>query len=189
MSKRVEVPLTGTLAKALPSLEAHLKLFTQLQDVLPALSRDLAKAERSGAVQTARAFVALYLLKTHLDNTTKAFDAIYQEMKETRVPAIFELEGVPNVPLDEGYRVGTSETMYVSIKEGMRSVAMDWLRKQAATTKDGGALADLIIETINSSTLSAAGRHMLAEEGRDLPGEIFESTFVPTTSVNKLKRK
>lgn len=185
MARRSDIPLTDTLIKSLPSLRAYLHLFAQLDELLPQLQRDLNQAERTGAISMARAYVALYFLQTHLDEILSKFSAVYNEMKEVRVPVAFEMEGATNIPLEEGYRVQTAETMYVSIRKGMRDQAIAWLRQHSMQTKDGGDLADLIIETINSSTLSAAGRYMLAQEGLDFPSEIFDSTFVPTTSVNK----
>ena len=189
MAKRVDVPVTGTMQKALPSLSQHLQAVTWFKDLLPSLQADLNRAERGGSTEFARAFLSLYALKTALDQATSAFNAVYEEVKETRIPASFERAGVSSVPLQEGYRVQTQETMYVSVKPGMRDAAMQWVREHVTSTKEGAQLADLIIETINASTLSAAGRFMLAEEGRDLPGEFFEATFKPTSSVNKVRSK
>lgn len=189
MAKRVEIPLTDTLIKSLPSITEFLAAFRALETSMDKISRDLNRAERAGAVQMARAFVALYLVNTQFELVFKKFSAIFAAMKETRVPSVLELEGVTNVPLDEGYRVQTADTMWVTVKEGMREAAMAWVREHQPSGKDGASLADIIVETIHAGTLSAAGRYMLAEDGLDLPPDLFTSYFKPTTSVNKIANR
>lgn len=187
--KRAEIPVTSTMLQALPSTYDWVKVCTAMQEAYPKLLADLAAAERTGSVTLARAFLSLYVIKQRLDEQVKIFNALFEDMKEERLPESLELEGVTNVPLEEGYRIQTAETMYVSIEEGKRNQAMEWLRQHAASTKDGGALADLIIETINSSTLSAAGRFMLEHYSQDFPADLFKTSFKSTTSVNKIQKR
>jgi len=187
--KRADIPITAPMMQALPAVYEWVKIVQSMQAALPKLAADLQQAERTGSVTAARAFLAFYAAKQQLDEAVKAFNSLFEDMKEDRIPGALELEGVTHVPLEEGYRIQTAETMYVSIAKGKRNEAMEWLRTNAAQSKDGGALADLIIETINASTLSAAGRFMLENHSQDLPSELFETYFQPTTSVTKIQKR
>lgn len=187
--KRADIPITTTMLQALPAVYDWMKVCDAMSAALPKLREDLNTAEHSGSTQAARAFLSLYAVKQRLDEQKKAFDALFEDMKETRIPECLDVEGITHVPLEEGWRIQTAETMYVSVVKGMRDQAMSWLRETATHSKDGGALADLIIETINASTLSAAARFLLENQSVDLPSELFESSFVLTTSVNKIAPK
>lgn len=189
MAKRAEIPITASMLQALPSAYDWMKVADAMVAAFPKLAADLVEAEKSGAVTMARAFLSLYAVKQRIDDQYKAFVALFDDTKETRVPDTLDMEGMVNVPLDEGYRIQCAETMYISIVPGMRDQAMAWLRENQVKSKDGGDMSDLIIETINASTLSAAGRFMLEEHSQDLPSEFFNSYFQPTTSVNKIQSK
>ena len=187
--KRADIPITATMLQALPAVYDWMKVCDAMALALPKLRDDMVAAEHLSAAQIARAFLSIYAVKQRLDERVKEFNALFEDMKETRVPESLEVEGQTNVPLEEGWRIQTADTLYVSVVKGMREEAMAWLRETSAQSKDGGALADLITETINASTLSAAARFMLEQQSIDLPSHLFESNFVRTTSVNKIASK
>lgn len=174
--------LPAVTKAALPTgdkIAAHVRGIVGL---LPDLQRDLDAAYKSGSITLARAFVVMHRLNEIMFSDEKSpFKPLKQEfakLKTERVPGLFEQEGIDNVPLSEGFTVGTSTTKYASIKPGHKEAAYAWLRE-----KDKG---DLIQETINSSTLSAFARE-LAEQNFDLPEDIFNVADVNNTSVRKNK--
>lgn len=180
----------GTPGTTRPALPAADKLLREAEKLAPLIEAALAEArqnKRKGAISMARAALAWRALDQALSGVRKRWDAAFEEFDQLLLPEAFEMEQVPSVKLEEGFRVGVGDRMYVSVKGGRRSEAMEWLRKhaEAAQTKDGGSLADLITETINASTLSAAGRFLLREEGVEFPPDLFETTFRPTTTIAK----
>jgi len=60
-----------------------------------------------------------------------------------------------------------------------KDAGLNWLR---ANGHEG-----IIIETVNSSTLSAFAKSQLEEEGVDLPDDIFKIGTSPYTSITKVK--
>ena len=102
-----------------------------------------------------------------------------ENLKEVRVPEAFEKEGISSFTLDIGHRVTTSKRLLASIKVGMKEGAYKWLRENQ--------LGDLITETVNASTLSATGTHML-KEGKELPEDYFNAHFKDNTSMTGGKK-
>lgn len=160
----------NTLHEYLDSIEQEIK--TQLQ----------LEAETSTSldvVEYARFFVKLRTLKDRFDAVLKPFDAIYEKAKTIDLPEKFDAARVPTVNLDEGYRVTVSHSLRASVKSGQKEAAKAWL------TNNG--LGDLITETINASTLSAAAKTM-ADENKELDEDIFHVFIQPTASVTKTKK-
>jgi len=176
-------PLPQSILEALPTAKEIYTLVAKAGQMHGRLLKELIDAEKAGAIPMARAFVVLHRLKTLLDETVKPFDKTFAEFKDVRVPAVFETAGVPNVPLDEGFRVGVSTKFRASFKSeddgGDKDAAYQWLR-------DNG-LGDLITSTVNASTLSSAAKNMLENENKELPSTLFNVAFVPNTSVNTTK--
>lgn len=132
-------------------------------------------------IELARSFVALRILKEKLEVALKPFDAFYEEMAKVKIPTMFERHKVPNVTLEEGYRVQVSHTLRASIRGGQdKEAAYQWLR-------DNG-LGDLVTETVNAATLSAAAKAM-AEENRELDGDLFNVAIMANTSFVRVKGK
>ncbi len=156
------------------------KLVQEIESWYPELQRQLDEAEKAGPVQMARAFVVLHRLNERMLSDEKAFKdfkALYKQTKELTVPNCFEQAGVPNVPLDEGFRVGISVNTRASIREGKKAEAFVWLRDN-----DKG---DIIQPTINASTLSALAKQ-LGENNIDMPDDIFNVARMPNASVTKI---
>ena len=105
-------------------------------------------------------------------------DALVKFKTET-IPKAFEAENLSSFTLDTGYRVGLNERYNASIKKDMKNEAYEWLR--------GNGLGDLITETVNASTLSAAGKALVENEGKELPEQFFNAFFQTTASVTKTK--
>ena len=73
-----------------------------------------------------------------------------------------------------------SRCSLASIRKGMQDAAFKWL--------EAHQLGSLVIQTVNSSSLSSAAKE-LAEQNLDLPDDIFNVALVPNASVNKTEPK
>lgn len=172
-----------------------------LTEIAPALERDLrllsselvALRESSNAMKMARAFVALHQIKETLKAISGdggTFPAMYGLQKSEVVPNIFEREGIGgsktggtgrSLSLSEGFRVGTSIKMVVSIKVENRPKAFEWLRSNR--------LGDLIQETVNPQSLSSTAQTMMEETGVEMPEDIFTVHAKNNTSVTRIAKK
>lgn len=102
----------------------------------------------------------------HLDN-----------LRQDKIPTAFKEAGITSLTVD-GYRYTISQTLRASIKPETKEDAYQWLRDND--------LGDLIIETVNASTLAAQARKM-AEDGLELEPDLFNVNIVPTTSITQAK--
>lgn len=151
-----------------------------IEALTPDLEAQLAAALKAGPVQLARAFVVLHRLNERLlseDKALKPLKALWGDYKNVKVPEAFEQAGVPNVPLDEGFRVGIAIRTVASIVPGKKGDAFAWLLANDAR--------DLIQETVNASALSAFAKQK-GEKNEDLPADIFNVTLMSNTSVTKI---
>lgn len=167
--------LPASIVNAAPTAADMMQRVMAVAKLVPALEKELMQSKKNGVIALARAFVALHRLKNRIDEELKPFDELFKKFKEVEMPAAFEVEGVTNVPLAEGFRVGLSHRYLASIKPGQRDQAYQWLRENN--------LADLITTTVNASTLSAAGKTMLEEKNQELPEDLFNRAYIPNTSV------
>lgn len=172
--------LPRTLVAVVPISAKIAKDIDLLLKEVDRLRADMVKIETSGALTLARAFVVMHRLKDKFDQLDKAYGELFRLYKEERVPAAFEAEGVTSAPLAEGFRVGTLSKMYASILPGMKDKAYQWLREHG--------LGDLISSTVNSSSLSGAAKHEMEENNVEFPTDIFNTAYVPSTSVTAIKK-
>lgn len=163
--------------KSMPSVPRIMAKLDEIKaDLETATFVELEQAAARGAVDVARAFVALRQLKDYVDNVFDPLGKKYEETKVVTLPQKFESEGVPTVHLDEGFRVTVSHQMRASVKGGQKEAAFEWLRNNG--------LGDIVTETVNASTLSALARSM-TEENRELDGDLFNVAILANTSVTK----
>ena len=150
-----------------------------IEALLPAIKREIEAADKAGAIQLARAFVVLHRLQKRMLSDKEAFKdfkAFFAVCNNKICPATFEVSGVDNVPLSEGFRVGISHRTVASIVKDMKDEAYAWLNKN-----DKG---DVIQSTVNASTLSALAKEM-GEKNEELPEKLFRVERLPYTSVTK----
>lgn len=171
--------LPPSIANALPTAVAVMQHMAAVDKLLPNLSREMLAAEAGGAVGLARSFVALHRMMGRIDDILKPAVTLFDLYKKERMPQVFEQSGVPNVSLDEGFRVGLSHRFFASILPDKRDQAYAWMRKNG--------MGDLIAATVNSQTLSAAAKALSEEHNKDLPSEFFTVAMVPNTSVTVTK--
>lgn len=155
-------------------------LVGDIADIMYTVGNDLEfslrEYENQDAVEMARAFVHVRRVKDELDELTKRFGKLYEELKTVKLPAKLEQAGVPSITLAEGYRVGVSHLVRAAIKPEAREAAYAWLREHD--------LGDLITSTVNASTLSAAAKAM-QEDNLELDPEFFNVHILATTSVTR----
>lgn len=180
-------PLPESLRKALPAAGQIVALSDQIKNLTWSgkasdpggpLWVELDAAKKKGAIALARAFVVFHRAMERLADDLKPLKALYEQYKEVAVPAIFEEDGVTSIPLDEGFRVGTSYTFRASIRPDQKDEAYAWLRS--------ANLGDIITSTVNSSTLAKTAKE-LAEENKELPDALFNVARMPNTSVTQTK--
>lgn len=178
-TEKPKATLPRTIVEALPSSANMAKSVDQLGDGLAKLIKELDAACIKGAVPAAQAYVALHRLHDKIDAFCKMFDAFYSIAKGQRLPEVIEASGQDFIPLKEGFRVGVSHVYRASIREGKKDDAFVWLANHH--------LGDLITSTVNASTLSAAAKHMIEDENKDLPPDLFNVAQMPITSVTATK--
>lgn len=177
--------LPRSLVAALPSSTIVMHHVGEIEKVMPQLEKELEAATKAGAVTLARAFVVLRKMadrmqeRLKISDSGKAFGPTIQRYSTEVVPQVFEQAGVPHVPLDEGYRVGVSNTFRASIIGDKKVEAYAWLR-------DNG-LPNVIAETVNASTLSAALKSEIEEKNVEPPVDLFKYAFVPGVSITATK--
>lgn len=169
----------ATNVAALPCAKGLVQHLTEASMIVSGtLPSELMRADTADVVEFTRTFVALRDVKDRIDEVQKKISSLYEEWKNVKVPEKFDKAGVPFVPLEEGFRVSVSHRVFASIKKESREAAFQWLRDNQ--------LADLVTETVNSSTLSAVAKSM-AEENRELNPDYFTVAVVANTSVTKTK--
>lgn len=125
--------------------------------------------------------VALREFSDMLDVIVKPIAGHLDAMKSQILPDAYARDGITTQTLDTGHRVTLSTKYFASMLPDQKTGAMAWLRENG--------LADLIYETVNAQTLSAAGKAMIENEGRELPEEYFRAHLKPNISVTKTSKK
>jgi hypothetical protein len=174
------VPPRGVL-NALHVAPVAISMLDALEVQVEQLNSDLLAARRTGNVgQLARAFVTLHYIDARIDQITKRYGKLFEDAKTVIIPQAFEDEGQgTSMSLAEGYRVTVSYKMRASIRKGMQRPAHDWLRKVN--------LGDIIVGTVNASSLSSSAKLLAEEDNIDLPAEWFNVTDTWSTSVTRVK--
>lgn len=178
MSKAVKPELPSTITDTLTHYHAVGNRLLELNSLIRSLATEL-EVTITSPLKLARAFVALHRLHEQMESTASELAKLFIEYKSRVVPEVFESHGVPHVPLSEGYRVGVSTLFRATVNKDRRDDAYQWLR-------DNG-LQDLVIETVNASTLSSAAQVMRDDDNKELPPELFKTYDLPTTSVVSTK--
>lgn len=157
-------------------------ILEQLEELAPLIQRAARTAEgfipNMTAATAATTLVKVRSVKDRYDTIMGPLNEIHEKLRIEVIPARFEAEDVTSLNLDSGHRVTISEKLSVSIPAENKDKAYAWLKKNK--------MGDLIIETVNSSTLIAAARKRI-EDGMDMPESIFKVSTASITSVTKTK--
>lgn len=139
----------------------------------------LVKADRP-ASELSHLYGAVRDMATAIGESTKPIGDATGLLGNKLIPEAFEREKITSFTTSNGYRVVVSTVYRASIKADFKGSAYEWLQ-----THD---LADLITQTVNASTLSAAGKALIDEKGMELPDEFFNAAYMPMTSLTKVKK-
>lgn len=128
--------------------------------------------------EVCRAYKALDDAYKGMDTSRKAVYAQLESISRETIPELLSEAKVTNITVEIGdlkYRFGKSQRVSVSMAD--KDAGMDWLRE------NGGA--GIIMETVNSGTLSSFAKDFVKEKGMDLPDNLFKTSTLIYTSVTK----
>ncbi len=178
-AKKPAPTLPASLVLAIPEAKDIMGHVQAIEKQLAATVKSMQKAQKAGAIPCARSFVVLKRMCERMEEAAKPYNAMLALYKGLVIPELFEAAGIPNVNLDEGFRVGVSTRILASIIPDKKDEAYQWLRDNK--------LGDIIGETVNASTLSATAKSLIEDQNKELPAELFKVAHVPNTSVTSTK--
>lgn len=126
-------------------------------------------------VSLLREFKAVRDLKEAVDALDKEAGRLYDFLRLVAVPERFENEGVSNMKVEGVGRVQLAGDLYAGIVKGREERAFEWLG-------DNGR-GDLVKQTVNSSSIKAVLKKMLAE-GEEIP-DFFKAEPFTRASIVK----
>jgi hypothetical protein len=116
-------------------------------------------------------------LDEQLDEAKKALSKALTHLSVSVLPQKFQEEGVSTLTMKElGARFTVNTRVTASMTDKER--AMEWLRE--------GGHGDIIVPTINSSTLSKFASEYVLEQGQDLPDGLFKISTIQHMSRTKV---
>jgi hypothetical protein len=119
----------------------------------------------------------LRLATARIKEAREALAEMEEKLSREQIPDIFREQGIKTTTIEGVGRVTVSYRFSCSMLD--KEQGLEWLR--------GNGHGGIIIETVNSSTLSAFAKSMLEESGAELPDAIFKTSTSPYTSITKVK--
>jgi hypothetical protein len=172
----------GDLPKNLQDALSATASFTEIQRIfaifLESLQADLDCAARS-PVKAMRAFVVMEHLKSEFEAFEDKVKSIHHTQATATLPPMFEDMGVPEMPLNEGFKVTVTDKLYCSIRKGKKEEAHEWLKLNG--------LGDIINPEVNPKTLASAVKEHMQSTGTEPPQEIISTFIQPVASCKKSK--
>ncbi len=172
------------LPSSLKDLFSAAENFLDIQRIffafLANLQFDLEQAA-SNPVNAARAFVIMEHLKSEFEQFEKAVKALHFNQAKNILPKIFEEKEIPEVPLNEGFKVEVIPKFFCSILKMKKFEAFDWLRSEG--------LGDIIEPAVNAKTLGSAVQEYVAANGVYPPEDLITAYVVPMATVKKHRGK
>jgi hypothetical protein len=135
-------------------------------------------AKKRSAAQIADDYVELKEAADAIKLVMTEINKVKTKMAQEVLPTIFEDQGFKSITTQSGRRVTITSNVRANILKENRDAAYDWLRNNG--------LEDIVINTVNASTLSATARTLI-EDGKQLDDELFNVQIIPNTSVTKVK--
>jgi hypothetical protein len=119
----------------------------------------------------------LRLATAQIKEAREALNEMEEKLSREQIPDIFREHGIKTTTIEGVGRVTVSYRFGCTMLD--KEQGLEWLR--------GNGHGGIIIETVNSSTLSAFAKSMLEESGAELPDSIFKVSTSPYTSITKVK--
>lgn len=134
----------------------------------------------NGATPLVKLFSQARNASDTLEAGLKPIKGVTDQLKVSLIPEAFEREEIRTQTTVSGDRIGLSTRVVASVRAGAKEEAYKWLRDTGNES--------LIVETVNSSTLGSFARTM-AEEGKDLPEEMFNVMIRQEATLTRGKNK
>jgi hypothetical protein len=119
----------------------------------------------------------LRLATAQIKEAREALAEMEEKLSREQIPEIMREQGIKTTTIEGVGRVTVSYRFGCTMLD--KEQGLEWLR--------GNGHGGIIIETVNSSTLSAFAKSMLEESGAELPDSIFKVSTSPYTSITKVK--
>lgn len=148
----------------------------QLRQAIARMSIDSDMMAESTIQEAVRLYKKMRDFKEDVEAQIKFLTEKIDSCRHEILPLMFKENVVTSITVD-GYRFTISQTVRASIPADTKPQAYQWLRDNE--------LADLIIETVNASTLAAEARKMLEDGEKELPEPLFKVALVPNVSITK----
>jgi hypothetical protein len=156
--------------------------FTEIQQIfvtlLSTLQRDLANANVK-PIPAARAFVVLEHLKSEFASFEQQVKSMHHDQATKILPKLFEAEEIPEIPLNEGFKVEVAPKFFCSIKAANKCAAHQWLKDHD--------LGDIVQPEVNPKTLNSALQEYIQTTGEEPPQETITTYIAPVAKVKKCK--
>ncbi len=162
------------------------KSISALLKTLTKVKKDLAKAVDDGNMKGTTedmSIAEVASLQRKLQETTEMADVIKKKLQVTmdfiryvRVPAVFEREDTEKATIAGIGTIYLLSDYNISVKKGQKEAAYEWLIEQG--------LGDIIKEAVNSSTLKATLKGVLAE-GKEVPATLFNVSPFTRAQITK----
>jgi hypothetical protein len=151
--------------------------FNEIQQIfqifLTQLETDLNRAGENPFI-AARAFVLIEYFKAEFERFSKKVTSIQHFQATSVLPRLFEDAKIPEMPLNEGFKVEVKPKLFCSIKAANKSAAHEWLRENG--------LGDIIQPEVNPRTLTKAIHEHMQATAEEPPQEVI-TTFITSVAT------
>jgi len=153
-----------------------------LNDLNEQMRGVIERMRKSGDLpETCRGYKEMNDAYEAMNNVRKELFEQLEGVSRATIPEMLAEQKVPNITVTYhdglNYRFGKNQRVSVSIVEGQKELAYDWLRA------NGGEA--LIQPTVNSSKLASFAKEVAKEKGMDLPLDKFKTSSMVYTSITK----
>lgn len=152
----------------------------QIEDDINELRSEMSDMvdDAKSAPEMAEVFILLKNSREVMDKALKDVTKLRDTVSYKLLPEMMSDDGMTSFVTNTGYRVSVSNRFSASFVD--KESGYDWLREND--------LGDIIVETVNSQTLSATIRRMMEDEGIEPPEEAIKTSIAPYTSVTKVQK-
>jgi hypothetical protein len=158
--------------------------FTDLQAIfrrlIAQLKYDLQQAE-ANPFTAARAFVVMEFLKAEFSEFEKLMKSMHNLQSTKVIPKLFNENEIPEMPLNEGFKVEVAPKLFCSIKKTNKLEAHEWLRSRE--------LGDIIQPEVNPKALNSTLKEFMQETGEEPPQELITTYITETAKCKRTKGK